>query len=452
MENLTVENQEIIHGSAHLRGEKKFNKINFMTENMRDNLAYKSFLINNNIVDDNKKKEILNDFINRYKKYRKDWLSAHEKHYENFDSIINSKIDMPSPLCVDIETASICDLACPHCFRDHIITPDKIMKESLYKKIIDSISKFKVPSIKLNWRGEPLLNPKLYDFIKYAKKKGILEIIINTNATKLNRNNAIKLIESGIDEVVFSFDGGTKKTYDKMRPGRFHDNKFEDVYNNIKNFHLLKKELNSNFPITKIQMVLTEDTREEIENFHNLFKDCVDDVTVIHYHERGGKFSQLKKDTKKKLDDYLKLNKLSMQTPYLVTADEKIFISLKRKACSQLFQRMMVTYDGKVGMCCHDWGAQHCVGFIDEEAFKEDEVIAKLEDSIKSNKKGFELLKNAKKPKIYRQTPKKIHDIMHIWSNEEFQRVREIHSKNNSNEIEMCKSCVFVDTYEWQPI
>ena len=57
-----------------------------------------------------------------------------------------------------------------------------------------------------------------------------------------------------------------------------------------------------------------------------------------------------------------------------------------------------------------------------------------------------------KKPKIYRQTPKKIHDIMHIWSNEEFQRVREIHSKNNSNEIEMCKSCVFVDTYEWQPI
>ena len=113
---------------------------------------------------------------------------------------------------------------------------------------------------------------------------------------------------------------------------------------------------------------------------------------------------------------------------------------------------MMVTYDGKVGMCCHDWGAQHCVGFIDEEAFKEEEVIAKLEDSIKSNKKGFELLKNAKKPKIYRQTPKKIHDIMHIWSNEEFQRVREIHSKNNSNEIEMCKSCVFVDTYEWQPI
>ena len=62
------------------------------------------------------------------------------------------------------------------------------------------------------------------------------------------------------------------------------------------------------------------------------------------------------------------------------------------------------------------------------------------------------VLQNAKKPKIYRQTPKKIDDIMEIWSNDEFQRVRGIHSKNNSNEIEMCKSCVFVDTYDWQPI
>ena len=452
MKNLIVENQNIIHGSSHLRGNKKFFKIDYMTSNMADNTAYKEYLKQNQIFDKEDKKKILQKFVERYKRYRKDWISSHETHYKNFDAITSAKIDMPSPLCVDIETASICDLACPHCFRDHIMTPDKIMKESLYKKIIDSISKQKVPSIKLNWRGEPLLNPKLYDFIKYAKSKGILEIIINTNATKLNSVNAKKLINSGIDEVVFSFDGGTKKTYDKMRPGRFHNNKFEDVYNNIKNFDLIKKEMNSKFPITKIQMVLTEDTREEIESFHELFKDCVDDVTVIHYHERGGNFSQLQKKVKDKLDKYLLLNNLPQDTPYLVSADEKIFISQKRKACSQLFQRMMVTYDGRVGMCCHDWGAQHCVGFIDEEAFNEEEVISKLESSIKSNKKGFELLKDAKKPKKYYETPKKVDDIMKIWSNEEFQRVRGIHSKNNSNEIEMCKTCVFVDTYDWQPI
>ena len=65
-----------------------------------------------------------------------------------------------NPLCVDIETASICDLACPHCYREYLITPDKIMDEKLYKKIIDQISDLGIPSIKLNWRGEPLLNQK----------------------------------------------------------------------------------------------------------------------------------------------------------------------------------------------------------------------------------------------------------------------------------------------------
>ena len=50
-----------------------------------------------------------------------------------------------------------------------------------------------------------------------------------------------------------------------MRPGRFQKNKFEKVYENIKNFAKMKTELKSYFPITKIQMVLTEETRKEIK-------------------------------------------------------------------------------------------------------------------------------------------------------------------------------------------
>ena len=58
---------------------------------------------------------------------------------------------------------------------------------NLYKKIIDEISIMEVPSIKLNWRGEPLLHPNIFECIDYAKKKGILEVIINTNATSLTK-------------------------------------------------------------------------------------------------------------------------------------------------------------------------------------------------------------------------------------------------------------------------
>ena len=55
-----------------------------------------------------------------------------------------------------------------------------------------STNKF-IPSIKFNWRGEPLLNSKLPEIIDYAKQKGILETMINTNATKLNEEMSEKI-------------------------------------------------------------------------------------------------------------------------------------------------------------------------------------------------------------------------------------------------------------------
>ena len=37
---------------------------------------------------------------------------------------------------------------------------------------------------------------------------------------------AKKIINSGLDLMIYSFDGGSKKSYEKMRPGRFKKNNF----------------------------------------------------------------------------------------------------------------------------------------------------------------------------------------------------------------------------------
>jgi MoaA/NifB/PqqE/SkfB family radical SAM enzyme len=52
----------------------------------------------------------------------------------------------------------------------------------------------------------------------------------------LKGSYAEELISSGLDLLIYSFDGGSKKTYDKLRVGRFKQNKFEDILENIKNF------------------------------------------------------------------------------------------------------------------------------------------------------------------------------------------------------------------------
>ena len=42
------------------------------------------------------------------------------------------------------------------------------------------------------------------------------------------------------------------------------------MYLNIKNFKSVRESLNSVLPITKVQMVLTEETHEEQDSFFNL--------------------------------------------------------------------------------------------------------------------------------------------------------------------------------------
>ena len=51
---------------------------------------------------------------------------------------------------------------------------------------------------------------------------------------------------------------------------------------------------------------MTKDTRNEVESFYSLFGDIVDDVTITQYNERGGNISDLDKQTKDKIMNYLK--------------------------------------------------------------------------------------------------------------------------------------------------
>ena len=263
---------------------------------------------------------------------------------------------------------------------------------------------------------------------------------------------AQKILDAGLDILIFSFDGGSKETYEKLRPGRFKKNKFADVYTNIKNFNEQRKEMKSKFPISKIQMILTKESREEVDNFFSLFNDIVDDVTVTQYNERGGNIDDLTKDQKSKLNLYLSSNNLPQHTPYLIDSEGSIYISRKRKPCEQLLQRLMITYDGRVGMCCHDWGAQHGIGFVDEKAFDNEKIVNELENKIKNKQKGFELLNQAKRPINFNEPKHKVEKLKEIWAGSELNKVRYLHNAEKVDDVPVCKECTFKDTYSWEKV
>ena len=317
-----IKESDVLVGSALLKKKDiNYDRVNYMVDNIQMNKSFDYLKKNSNNKDSQTLKKIL---IKKYLDYRNAWNNQPSISIFNKLSSQEFKKNKSIPLCLDIETAAICDLACPFCFREYTATPDKIINEKVCYDLIDQAADIGIPSIKFNWRGEPLLHPKLPDFIQYAKSKGILETIINTNATNLKGKLAERIVESGLDYIIYSFDGGTKATYEKMRPGRFKKNLFENTYNNIKNFKLLKDKMKSKFPYTKIQMILMKETFKEKNDFFKLFNDYVDDVSLTQYTERGGKIEDLDENSLSQYYHQLSLYKLPVGTPYLRDAFGKI--------------------------------------------------------------------------------------------------------------------------------
>ena len=129
--------------------------------------------------------------------------------------------------------------------------------------------------------------------------------------------------------------------------------------------------------------------------------------------------------------------------------DGKIFVSKKRKPCEQPYQRLLVTYEGRVAMCCYDWGATHPVGYVSKEAFDNTSVYEDVLKSAQEKKKGFELLSEIKMPKDLNNPNKVITSIKEIWYGKEIDHVRNHHLNGKIDELNICKNCTFKDTYDW---
>ena len=189
-----------------------------------------------------------------------------------------------------IELSSRCNLECRLCVNKDI--PSNLkgdMDLNLYKKIIDEVQGH-VYDINLFHRGEPLLHPDIIEIIEYANKKGI-KTRIHTNSTLLSQDLSKKIILAGLDLISLSFDGYTKKTYEKNRVNANYTKSLKNIINFLK----LKKELNSKKPFTILQVMefdeelrsqdFEEQKKQFLDNFYGL---PLDKLVIRKPHNWGG--------------------------------------------------------------------------------------------------------------------------------------------------------------------
>jgi radical SAM protein with 4Fe4S-binding SPASM domain len=241
-----------------------------------------------------------------YKEYRRKW----EENPKNY-------IVGDFPMHLDLEANTACNLRCFMCFQSYDPPrPSISMDMNLFKKLIDEGVEKGLCSIKPFYRGEPLLNPNMVEMVKYAKDKGVVEVMFNTNANLLTEEKSKELIEAGLDKLICSVDGSTKKVYERIRIG----GNFETVVKNIKTMQRLKKEMSSKTPIVRVQMVDTPKNHDYIEDYLKFWGEIADQVAI---------------------EDMLDWN-----------AKEEDFRPLEDFACAQLWQRLVVLADGDVLPCC----------------------------------------------------------------------------------------------------
>tara|TARA_X000000368_G_C23047090_1_gene719615 strand:+ start:350 stop:1489 length:1140 start_codon:yes stop_codon:yes gene_type:complete len=303
--------------------------------------------IKSNFTLKNDQSEILHEIISNYQKiinnneknvdfYFNDYDKLEiNKIGENYDNLIRyfiyrykyktypiKKIIEEYPPCVQIEPSSICNFRCIMCYQKDRSFSDKennfmgFMKYDLFKKIIDEISG-KVEAITFASRGEPTLNKQFIKFLEYCKDK-FVAIKINTNLSTLNNDLARSFFENNVQTIVISADDADKESYEKIRI----KGKFEKLISNINLLNNIKKDYPNSKTIIRVSGVKINQ-KQDIQKMKKIYGKFTDSVAFVNY--------------------------LPWESSY-ENEENKI-----KEACSDLWKRMFVWYDGKMNPCDYDY-------------------------------------------------------------------------------------------------
>jgi len=288
----------------------------------------------------------------------------HRYRYEFFP---NTKKTDSYPPYLQIEPASVCNYRCVFCYQTDKSFSVKssghmgYMSFELFKRVIDQAEK-NIHFLSLASRGEPMLCPEIDKMLNYTKNK-FINLKLNTNASLLTEKNINMILSSGVKTVVFSADAADKVLYEKLRV----NGKFEKVISNIKLFNDIKK---NDYPnsglITRVSGVKFQEN-QKIEEMNDLWGKLVDHVAFVKY------------------------------IPW-----ENVYESKKThidEACTDLWRRMFVWWDGTVNPCDVDYKSILNVGNINNDT------------------------------------------IENIWNGDKYQNLRKLHLSSNRKNVTPCSNC-----------
>lgn len=267
--------------------------------------------------------------------------------------IMKTPVVWAYPMAISVEPTTACNLECPACPSGlrAFSRPTGNMKEEVFEKIFSELKSF-LFHINFYFQGEPLIHPKIYNWIQTASQNKIYTLI-STNAHFLSKENCEKIIQSGLHKLIISIDGMTQQVYEQYRV----KGNIDKVFEGIKNLKDAKQQHQSQTPIIVLQWIAFEHNMNELPLFIEFCKK-----EKLHYQIKTAQVY-----TTEQLQRFVPKNE--KYSRYILNENS---LKLKNKIynhCWRMWASCVFTMDGAVVPCCFDKDAQYEMGNIKQQSF-----------------------------------------------------------------------------------
>lgn len=267
-----------------------------------------------------------------------------ESHRQKLTDIESKLQIWDFPPQIIIETTSVCNQKCIHCNHRIMERPKVHMEASVYEKIIDEIA-ITAPETEVwpTFYGEALtLREELFRRLRYARDKGLSNLVLNSNGRLLDRDDFIdQVLTSGLKRFVLSLDGFTAETFEKIRVG----GKRDKIFASVERLLARKSELGLDYPIIQCQFSIMDENRHEVDEF------------IAYWEERGAEVKAREM--------------LSWGNVGDVVAHNLDYESEFRIACPWGNNTMAIHQNGNMVTCAVDYEGKTVIGNVQEYSLKE---------------------------------------------------------------------------------
>jgi MoaA/NifB/PqqE/SkfB family radical SAM enzyme len=237
------------------------------------------------------------------------------------------------PDIVQIESTNLCNAKCVFCPRDEMHRQQGVMDMDLYRKVVDECAALGITHVRMHNYGEPFLDRRLVEKVRYAKTRGIAEVGMISNGSLITRDVAQGLIDAGLDAINISVDASGKDTFERTRVNLDYD----IVVDNIRTLVDLRREAGRTRPKLILSFVRQEDSADE-RAFIETWRDVADKIHVTDLHNWAGT---------------------------LHTHSDVAY------PCYRLWLTFTVLWDGRVSLCCADFDGRHVLGDLRTSTIRE---------------------------------------------------------------------------------